>query len=121
LPCLDEVGSHTVGSPYRYQYQQLTPQQGLKMDETSLHLTLQENSAVGLNLKICHLNIEGISASKSNYLSRLMREHEIGIVAIQETHTTSDLNLLNRGKLLRFKLIGAIHNNVQFHQRLSFI
>jgi hypothetical protein len=30
------------------------------------------------------------------------------IVAIQETHTTSDLNLLNRGKLPGFKLIGAI-------------
>jgi hypothetical protein len=60
------------------------------MDETSLHPTFQESLAVGLNLKICHLNMEGILASKSNYLSRLMREHEIDIVAIQETHTTSD-------------------------------
>jgi hypothetical protein len=31
---LEEVGSQTVGPPYRYQYQQLTPQHGLKMDET---------------------------------------------------------------------------------------
>jgi exonuclease III len=82
------------------------------LDENSLHPTFQENLAVGLNLKIYHLNIEGISTSKSDYLSRLMREHEIDIVAIQETHTTSDLNLLNRGKLLGFKLIGAIHSNV---------
>jgi hypothetical protein len=68
------------------------PQHGLKIDETSLHPTFQENFAVGLNLKICHLNIECISASKSDYLSLLMRElreHEIDIVVIQETHTTS--------------------------------
>jgi hypothetical protein len=57
------------------------------MAETSLHPTFQESLAVELNLKICHLNIEGISLSKSVYLSRLMREHEIDIVAIQETHT----------------------------------
>jgi hypothetical protein len=44
------------------------------MNENSLHPTFQESFAVGLFLKICHLNIEGISASKSDYLSRLMRE-----------------------------------------------
>jgi exonuclease III len=82
------------------------------MDETSLHPTFQESLAVGLNLKICHLNIEGISASKSDYLIRLMREHEIDIIVIQERNTTSDLNLLNRGKLAGFKLIGAVHSNV---------
>jgi hypothetical protein len=71
---LEEVGSQTVGSPYRYQYEQLTLQHGLKMDENSLHPTFQESLAVGLNLKICHLKIKGISASKSDYLSRLMRD-----------------------------------------------
>jgi hypothetical protein len=71
---LEKVGSQTVGSPYRYSYQQLTPQHGLKMDENSLHLKFQERFAVGLNLKIFYLNIEGISVSKSDYLSRLMRE-----------------------------------------------
>jgi exonuclease III len=63
-------------------------------------------------LQISHLNNEGISASTSDYLSRLMIEYEIDIVAIQETHTNSDLNLLNRGKLPGFKLIGAIHSYV---------
>jgi hypothetical protein len=47
---LEEVGSQTVGPPYRYQYQQLTPQHGFKMDENSLHSTFQESLAVGLNL-----------------------------------------------------------------------
>jgi hypothetical protein len=46
---LEEVGSHAVGPPYLYQYQQLTPQHGLKMDENSLHSTFQESLAVGLN------------------------------------------------------------------------
>jgi hypothetical protein len=31
-----------------------------------------------------------------DYLSCLIHEHEIDIVAIQEKHETSDLNLLNR-------------------------
>jgi hypothetical protein len=118
---LEEVGSHTVGPPYRYRYQQLTPQHSLKMDENSQHSTFQENLAVGLNLKICHLNIKGISASKSVYLSRLMREHEIDIVAIQETHTNSDLNLLNRGKLPGFKLVGAIQSTFMASQCTSEI
>jgi hypothetical protein len=56
----------TVGPSYHYQYQQLTPQYGLKIDENSLHPTFQESLAVGLNLKVCHLNIEGISALKRN-------------------------------------------------------
>jgi hypothetical protein len=81
------------------------PQDGLKMDETNMRPTLQENLAVGLNFKI-------ISASKSVYLSRLIRAHEIDIVAIQEINSTSDLNLLKRGNLHRFKLIDAIPNNV---------
>jgi hypothetical protein len=71
-----------VGPPYCYQYQQLTPQHGLKMYENILHPTFQESLAVELNLKIYHLNIEGESASKCNYLSRLMRENQIDIQKI---------------------------------------
>jgi hypothetical protein len=37
-------------------------------------------------------------------------EHEI--VIVKETHTTSDLNLLNRSKQPAFKLIDAIHSKV---------
>jgi hypothetical protein len=50
----------------------MTPQLGSKMDENSLHPTLQEILAVGLNLKVCHLNIESISASRIDYLTLLM-------------------------------------------------
>jgi hypothetical protein len=46
---LVEIGSQTVGPPYRYQYQQLTPQHGFKMDVNSLHSIFQNSLAVGLN------------------------------------------------------------------------
>jgi exonuclease III len=61
---------------------------------------------------VCHLNIEGISASKSEYLARIMRNNEIYIIVLQGTHLTSDTNLINRGEIPGYKLIGAIHNNV---------
>jgi hypothetical protein len=42
-----------------------------------------------------------------------LKKHEIDIVAIhQETNKTSELNLLNRGKLPRLKLVCTIHCNV---------
>jgi hypothetical protein len=46
---LEEINSQTIGPPYRYQYQQLMPQHGLKMDENSLHSTFQKSLAVGVN------------------------------------------------------------------------
>jgi hypothetical protein len=49
---LEEVGSQTFSLPYRYQYQQLPPQHGLKMDENSLHSTFQESLVVGLNISM---------------------------------------------------------------------
>jgi hypothetical protein len=59
-----------------YQYQKLTPQNGLKMDENNLHSRFQESLAV--------------STSKSHNLSRLMCEHKIDIVVIQKSHTISE-------------------------------
>jgi exonuclease III len=41
-----------------------------------------------------------------------MRDNEIDIIALQETHSTSDTNLINRGEIPGYKLIGAIHSNV---------
>jgi hypothetical protein len=39
-------------------------------------------------LKIFYLNIEGISVSKSDYLNRLMREHDIKFESSEERPTT---------------------------------
>jgi hypothetical protein len=32
-------------------------------------------------------NLEGISRSKREYLNRLMRDNDVNLIAIQETHT----------------------------------
>jgi exonuclease III len=78
-----------------------------------LSTTMTQDSLLnGPNLRICHLTIEGISASKSKYLARLLRDSEIHISALQETHSTSNTNLINRGEIPGYKLIGAIHSNV---------
>jgi hypothetical protein len=41
-----------------------------------------------------------------------LKKHEIDIVAIKETNKTSGMNLLNRGKLPKLKLVCVIHSNV---------
>jgi hypothetical protein len=61
------------------------------------------------NLKICHINIEGISGisiSKSEYLARLMHDEDIDIVTVQATHAGSEENLRRRGTIPRYTLIG---------------
>jgi hypothetical protein len=51
------------------------------------------------NLKICHINIEEISISKSKYLVRLIHDEDIGIVTVQKTHAGSEENLRRRGTI----------------------
>jgi hypothetical protein len=51
------------------------------------------------NLKICHINIAGISISKSEYLTRLMHDEDIDIVTAQETNAGSEENLRRRGTI----------------------
>jgi hypothetical protein len=88
---------------------------------TALMMTQNGNSnsssnrnflCLGSNLKICHINIEGISISKSEYLARLMHDEDINIVTVQETHAGSEENLRKRGTIPGYTLIGAVYNNV---------
>lgn len=65
---------------------------------------------LGRNLKICHLNIEGISQAKSDYLSRLMNEENVDVIHLQETHATSRVNLLNRGQIHGYTLVDATYS-----------
>uniref|UniRef100_A0A1B0D7V9 Uncharacterized protein n=1 Tax=Phlebotomus papatasi TaxID=29031 RepID=A0A1B0D7V9_PHLPP len=77
--------------------------------------TLNEDSLtldVGASLRICHLNVEGMSKAKSEYLARLMRDERVDIIAIQETHTISDENLRSRGSIPGYVLVDAIHSAV---------
>jgi exonuclease III len=97
----------------------MNPNRQNQLPTTMIHGSLP----IGPNLRICHLNIEGISASKSEYLARLVRDSEIDKIVLQETHSTLDTNLINRGEIPGYKLIGAIHSNVHgivTYARVSF-
>lgn len=61
-------------------------------------------------LRVCHLNIEGISTAKSEILSKLMREEKVDVIALQETHTIDEADLHKRGQVPGYTLIGAIHH-----------
>ena len=41
----------------------------------------------GANLKICQLNVEGISKDKADYLGRFCNKFDIDVLVLQETHT----------------------------------
>jgi exonuclease III len=68
--------------------------------------------SLGSNLKICHINIEEISYSKSEYLAHLMHDEDIDIVTVQETHTGTEKNLRRRGTISGYTFIGAVYSNV---------
>jgi len=46
---------------------------------------------VGEDLRICHFNIEGISKSKCEVLTKIMMKERVDVIALQETHT-KDVN-----------------------------
>jgi hypothetical protein len=68
------------------------------MDENNLLSRFQESLAA--------------LTSKSHNLSRLMCEYEIDIVVIQKSHTISDLNLQNRGKLLNRGIVTYVRDTL---------
>lgn len=65
---------------------------------------------IGPQVRICQLNIEGISKAKSDYLSRLLSDEKVDVVLIQETHTSSHETLQKRGNIPGFKLLAAINH-----------
>lgn len=65
---------------------------------------------MGTSLKICDLNIEGISKSKCEYLSRLCCENNVDIITLQEIHTKDDSDLQGRGKIPGYRLVDALHD-----------
>lgn len=65
---------------------------------------------IGPSVRICQINIEGISYAKSQYLSRLLKNDDIDLVAIQETHCKSELELQKRGRIPGYELLGATYH-----------
>jgi exonuclease III len=67
---------------------------------------------------IYHINVEGFSSSKSDFLARLMLEEKVDVIAVQETHTAS-AESLRRGNLTRFTLVGDVYSSV--HGNATYI
>jgi len=65
---------------------------------------------IGTYLRICHLNIEGISKAKCEILSKIMIDNKVDVIALQETHTTDEADLQKRGYIAGYTLIGAINH-----------
>lgn len=65
---------------------------------------------IGPSVRFCQINIEGISYAKSQYISKLLKDDDIDIVAIQETHCESEQELQKRGKIPGYELLGATYH-----------
>lgn len=72
----------------------------------------QNTKTIGPTVRICQINVEGLSKSKSDYLSRLMTEEKIDILVLQETHTSDDHQLRLRGTIQGFNLLSAVNHPV---------
>lgn len=67
---------------------------------------------IGKQWRIMQINIEGISRSKGEVLSKLLKDHCVDVVMIQETHTDSMESLQNRGKVPGYSIVMAENSNV---------
>lgn len=62
---------------------------------------------VGPSLRICQINVEGMSLAKGEYLSKLSAEENVDVIVIQETHTETTDQMYARGKIAGFELTAA--------------
>ncbi|KAL1115417.1 hypothetical protein AAG570_007447, partial [Ranatra chinensis] len=60
----------------------------------------------------CHHNIESITYSKNHYLSKLLKQDNIDLVAIQETHCNTEEQLKQRGKIPGYDALGATYHHI---------
>lgn len=67
---------------------------------------------IGPSLRICQLNVEGLSRAKCEVLSKILREHKIDIATIQETHVGNETDLKSRGKLPGYEILGATYHHI---------
>lgn len=59
---------------------------------------------------ICQLNIEEISKSKSDYLSRLLTDEKVDVVLLQKTHAPLSEALYHRGQVHGYKIVTALNH-----------
>lgn len=58
-------------------------------------------------VRICLLNIEGISGAKYQSLHKILSQSGINVVTIQEIHTKKDEYLRGRGNITGYNPIGT--------------
>lgn len=61
---------------------------------------------IGQSVRICQLNIEGISRSKCQYLSKILKENDVDILLIQEAHLENDEQARARANIPGYNIIG---------------
>jgi len=72
----------------------------------------EDSQLFGEQLFIYSHNIEGISKEKCQITARIANELKANVICLQETHTRSEEDLLNRGIIEDFNLIAALHSPV---------
>ena len=70
----------------------------------------QKTRNIGPSVRICQLNIEGISRAKCQYLSKLLQDKDIDLVVIQETHLNDETELCARGMLPGYEILAATYD-----------
>lgn len=73
------------------------------------HSKGQTTRKLGPRNKVCQLNTEGISRVKGQRLHKILLDNDIDVIAIQETHTGNEHQLILRGKFYGYDLMGASH------------
>lgn len=56
------------------------------------HLTLN----IGTDLRVCHLNIDGITKDKFEVLSKIIISNNVDVIALMETLTTDEADSQKR-------------------------
>lgn len=65
---------------------------------------------LGSTTRICQLNVEGLSSSKSQFLSKFLVENNVDVAVLQETHIENLEQQRSRGKIHGYDLLGAIYH-----------
>lgn len=75
-------------------------------------VTNQRERCLGPSIRMCDINIEGVSRAKGEFLSRMCLEHGIDVILVQETHASDASNLHSRCKVAGYRLVMA-----EYHEK----
>lgn len=70
----------------------------------------ESHLTIGPTIRVCQINIEGISRSKSEYIGKLLVDQNVDVITVQETHTADDYQIHSRGRIPGYNLVGAINH-----------